>query len=79
MLGTEPEFSGLSLSTACSAKPCEDVRARGRTPSWTTSPKNATRVRVAEKLGFTFARNAHLYVIGIDVPEPPRHRAAETG
>jgi hypothetical protein len=36
-------------------------------------------VRVAEKLGFTFARNDHLYVIGIDVPEPPRRRAAKTG
>ena len=31
------------------------------------------------KVVFTFARNDHLYVIGIDVPEPPRRRAAETG
>jgi hypothetical protein len=78
-VATEPEFRGLSLNAACSARLCEDIRARGRTPSWTTSPENAASVRVAEKLGFTFARNDHLYVIGIDVPEPPRRRSAETG
>ena len=76
-VATEPEFSGLSLSTACAAKLCEDVRVR--TPSWTTSPEIAASARVAEKLGFTFARNDHLYVIGIDAPEPPRRRADKTG
>ena len=78
-VATEPEFGGLGLSAACSARLCEDIRARGRTPSWTTSPENAASVRVAEKLGFTFARNDHLYVIGIDVPEPPPRRADKTG
>jgi RimJ/RimL family protein N-acetyltransferase len=78
-VATEPEFRGLGLSAACAAKLCEDVRARGRIPSWTTSPENAASVRVAEKLGFTFVRNDHLYVIGIDVPEPTQCRSAKAG
>ncbi len=78
-VATEPEFRGLGLNAACAARLCEDIRARGRTPSWTTSPENAASVRVAEKLGFTFVRDDHLYVIGIDVPEPPRRQADKTG
>jgi RimJ/RimL family protein N-acetyltransferase len=53
----------------------EDVRARGRTPSWSTSPDNRPSLRVAEKLGFEKARDAVLYVVGMPVPgsaRPPR-------
>lgn len=66
---TEPEFRGLGLSVACAGALCEEVQARGRIPSWTTSPDNSASKRVAEKLGFTFQRNDYLYVVGIDVPE----------
>lgn len=67
---TEPEFRGLGLSVACAGALCEEIRARGRIPSWTTSPDNLASKRVAEKLGFTWQRNDYLYVVGIDVPEP---------
>jgi RimJ/RimL family protein N-acetyltransferase len=67
---TEAEFRGLGLSVACAGSLCEDIQARGRIPSWTTSPDNMASMRVAEKLGFTFQRSDYLYVIGMDVPEP---------
>jgi hypothetical protein len=34
-------------------------------------------VRVAQKLGFTFARDDRLFVVGINAPEPPRRPAAQ--
>jgi GNAT superfamily N-acetyltransferase len=74
-VATEPSYRGLGLSAACSAALCEDIRARGRTPSWTTSPDNRASIRVAEKLGFASRRRSTLYVCGIDVP-PPAARGA---
>jgi RimJ/RimL family protein N-acetyltransferase len=67
---TEPAFRGLGLSVACSGVLCEEIRARGHIPSWTTSPDNTASKRVAEKLGFQWVRNDFLYVIGIDLPKP---------
>lgn len=67
---TEPAFRGRGLSVACSGRLCDDIRTRGRIPSWTTSPDNLASRRVAEKLGFTFVRDDVLYVIDIPVPEP---------
>jgi RimJ/RimL family protein N-acetyltransferase len=67
---TEAEFRGLGLSTACAAALCGDIEARGRRPSWTTSPDNIGSLRVAEKLGFEVQRNDRLYVIGIPIPSP---------
>jgi RimJ/RimL family protein N-acetyltransferase len=67
---TEPEFRGLGLSTACAAALCDDIQARGRQPSWTTSPDNTASLRVAEKLGFVFQREDRLYVVGISIPNP---------
>jgi RimJ/RimL family protein N-acetyltransferase len=67
---TEPAFRGLGLSTACSGAICDDIRQRGHLPSWTTSPDNIASRRVAEKLGFQWARDDVLYVVGIDIPEP---------
>ncbi|MFN8487596.1 MAG: GNAT family N-acetyltransferase [Caldilineaceae bacterium] len=69
---TEPEFRGLGLSGACAGALCEEIQARGRIPSWGTSPDNLASIRVAEKLGFTFQRNDYLYVVGIEVPEPAK-------
>lgn len=69
---TEPEFRGLGLSAACAGALCVDIQARGRTPSWTTSPDNLASLRVAEKLGFALQRHDRLYVVGIPVPAPAR-------
>lgn len=67
---TEPGFRGRGLSVACAGALARDIRARGRTPSWSTSPDNTPSLRVAEKLGFELDREDHLYVIRSDIPEP---------
>lgn len=69
-VATEPGFRGLGLSTACAAAVCEDVRRRGRVPSWTTSPDNTASLRVAAKLGFRLQRRDRLLVADVPVPEP---------
>jgi RimJ/RimL family protein N-acetyltransferase len=67
---TEPEFRGRGLSPACAAAVCADVRARGRQPSWTTSPDNTQSLRVAQKLGFVEHHRDVLWVVGRQVPKP---------
>jgi GNAT superfamily N-acetyltransferase len=69
-VATEPGFRGLGLSTACAAAVCQDVRRRGRLPSWTTSPDNTASLRVAAKLGFRRQRDDRLLVADVPVPEP---------
>lgn len=69
---TEPGFRGRGLSPACAAAVCDDVRRRGRTPTWTTSPDNTASLRVAAKLGARLDRRDVLFVVGIPVPEPAR-------
>ena len=68
---TEPGFRGNGLSAACAGSLVADVLARGRRPSWSTSPDNLASLRVAEKLGFVLAREDQLYVIRAEIPEPP--------
>lgn len=68
---TEPACRGRGLAAACAAALCADVIARGRAPSWTTSPDNVASVRVAERLGFALRRRDVLYLIGIPVPVSP--------
>jgi RimJ/RimL family protein N-acetyltransferase len=74
---TDPAFRGLGLSAACAGALCEDIRARGRRPSWSTSPDNIASLRVAEKLGFTITGHSFLYVAGIAVPIPAQRQTAE--
>jgi len=71
-VATEPGFRGLGLSTACAGGVAADVRRRGRTPTWTTSPDNTASLRVAAKLGFGLHRRDRLLVVGIPVPQPAR-------
>ena len=52
----------------CAAGVARDVRARGRTPSWSTSPDNRASLRVAEKLGFRPVRDDCLWVTGQEIP-----------
>jgi GNAT superfamily N-acetyltransferase len=65
---TEPAHRGRGLSTACAAAVVSDIRARGRRPSWTTSPENAGSRAVADRLGFVPVRDDVLYVVGLPVP-----------
>jgi len=67
-IATEPEFRGLGFGAACAGAVCQDIQARGRRPSWSTSTDNTASIRVAEKLGFKLQRLDHLYVVGIPIP-----------
>ncbi len=61
---TQEADRGRGLSALCAARVCADIRSRGRTPSWSTSPDNAGSRRVAEKLGFEPVREDYLLVAG---------------
>jgi predicted GNAT family acetyltransferase len=65
---TEPGYRGRGLSTSCAAAVIADVRARGRRPTWTTSPENTGSRAVAARLGFVHARADVLYAVGVPVP-----------
>lgn len=59
---------GRGLAAACAGALVADIRARGRIPSWTTSPDNAASRAVAARLGFAHARDDVLYAVGVPVP-----------
>ena len=65
---TEPRWRGRGLATACARAWCAGVVARGRTPTWTTSPDNHGSHRIAERLGMVLVRRDVLHVIGVDPP-----------
>lgn len=65
---TDPALRRMGLSTACVANLIEDVRGRGRIPSWGTSPRNVASVRVAEKMGFRKDRDDTVYITGVETP-----------
>ena len=69
-VATEPLHRGRGLGVACAGALCQDIRARGHTPSWTTSPDNIASLRVARKLGFNHHHDDVLYVTGMVIPEP---------
>lgn len=68
---TEAPHRGRGLSTACAAAVVADIRARGRRPSWTTSPDNAGSLAVARRLGFVHEREDVLYAVRTPIPGPP--------
>ena len=45
-----------------------DVRSRGRTPTWTTSPDNRASLAVAARLGFVQEREDVLYAVRTTIP-----------
>jgi RimJ/RimL family protein N-acetyltransferase len=61
---TDPSFRGMGLSPACVAKVIEDVKRRGRVPSWSTSVYHRASLRVAQKTGFQKDREDFVYVTG---------------
>ena len=67
-VATEPGARGRGLSTACAAAVVADVRSRGRTPTWTTSPDNRASLAVAARLGFVHERDDVLYAVRTPIP-----------
>jgi RimJ/RimL family protein N-acetyltransferase len=65
---TEPAYRRRGLSTACAAALVADIRARGRTPTWTTSPDNNGSLGVAARLGFEHVRDDVLYAVRTRIP-----------
>jgi RimJ/RimL family protein N-acetyltransferase len=65
---TVPAHRRRGLSTACAAAVITDARARGRTPTWTTSPDNTGSLAVAARLGFVHAREDVLYAVRTAIP-----------
>jgi GNAT superfamily N-acetyltransferase len=65
---TDPGHRGRGLSTACVAALVTDIRARGRRPSWTTSPDNVASRAVAARLGFVHVRDDVLYAVRTPIP-----------
>lgn len=65
---TDSAHRGRGLSRACAAALVADVRARGRVPSWTTSPDNAPSLAVAARLGFRPVRTDVLYALRVPIP-----------
>jgi GNAT superfamily N-acetyltransferase len=59
---TLPEFRRRGLGAACASAVADDVRARGRRASWSTSTTNAGSLAVARALGATHDRDDVLYV-----------------
>ncbi len=65
---TAAEHRRHGLSVACAAAVVADIRARGRVPTWSTSPDNAGSLAVAERLGFVHVRNDVLYAVRTTIP-----------
>jgi RimJ/RimL family protein N-acetyltransferase len=68
-VATEPPYRGRGLSAACAYALIQDVLERGKRVSWNTSTDNMASIRVAEKLGFRFARHDRLFVTGVEIPD----------
>lgn len=61
-------YRRAGLSAACAAAVVTDIRARGRVPTWTTSPDNTGSLAVAGQLGFVHERDDVLYAVRTPVP-----------
>jgi hypothetical protein len=59
---TLPEFRRRGLCAACASAVADEVRSRGRIPTWSTSPANEGSLAVARALGATRERDGVLYV-----------------
>jgi len=67
-VATELPYRGRGLSAACTYMLTQDVLRRGKRVSWNTSTDNVASIRLAEKVGFRFARTDRLFVTGVEIP-----------
>ena len=65
---TERASRRHGMSAACAAAVVADIRARGRQPTWTTSPDNSASLGLARRLGFRPVREDCLYLVRMPVP-----------
>jgi GNAT superfamily N-acetyltransferase len=63
-IATEAPYRRQGLALACAGALCQDIRRRGRIPTWTTSTDNPASIHLAEKLGFTQTAAELLYLLG---------------
>jgi GNAT superfamily N-acetyltransferase len=63
-IATEAPYRRQGLALACAGALCQDIRRRGRLPTWTTSTDNPGSIYLAEKLGFTQTAAELLYLLG---------------
>jgi RimJ/RimL family protein N-acetyltransferase len=68
-VATLPMYQNRGLSSACTARLCQDILARGKGVSWSTSANNFASQRVAIKLGFEPVRTDQLYLIDAEAPD----------
>lgn len=67
----DPAYRGQGHAAACVVALLADIRARGRVPTWTTSPDNTASRAVADRAGFTVARTDVLYALRVPIPADP--------
>jgi GNAT superfamily N-acetyltransferase len=65
---TAAAYRRRGIAVSCASAVCSDIRGRGRTPSWSTSPDNVASLAVAARLGFTENRNDLLYAFNLPIP-----------
>jgi len=65
---TAPECRRQGLARSSAAAVISDIRERGHTPTWTTSPDNTSSLAVAESLGFRQERTDGLWAFRAQIP-----------
>ncbi|MFC5994694.1 GNAT family N-acetyltransferase [Pseudonocardia hispaniensis] len=65
---TDPHHRGHGLASACATALVGEIRARGRRPTWTTSPDNAASLSISARLGFVRVREDALYAVHTPIP-----------
>ena len=66
---TAAAHRGHGRALSCAAAVLQDIRDRGRVPSWSTSPDNPGSLAVAARLGFVHHRDDVLYAINLPSPD----------
>lgn len=61
---TEAAQRGRGLSSACAAVLVAQIKQRGRTPCWSTTPDNLASQRVADKLGLVRVGEQRHFMLG---------------
>jgi predicted GNAT family acetyltransferase len=66
---TQLEHRRQGLSHSCAAAVISDIRGRGHTPTWTTSPDNIGSLAVSARLGFRPHHTDVLWAVRTSIPQ----------